>query len=148
MADRRENILNRLVAVCASVTGISGAARNTREIRGVLGPVAIIWDGAAVPREREKRVKFSSRETLDMRPDIRLIVRGDDGVAAGALLSTLFGRLAGAILSDEELRGYVGTSGDIKLDEFSVDEPDPDAKLFRASLGMTFTYPFHLSDFV
>lgn len=147
MADQRENILNRLVPVCLGVTGINAAVRNKKDVPGIVRPAAIILDGSESKRETEKHVKFSARQMMEMMPSIRIIARSDDGVDAGALLSTLRGRLVGAILSDADLRSYVGANGDIQFDEYSVDEPDPETREFRATLGMTFTYPFHLSDF-
>ncbi len=147
MADQRENILNRLVPVCLSVTGINASVRNRRDVPGIVRPAAIILDGAEAKRETEKRVHFSERQMMEMKPEIRIIARSDDGVDAGALMSVLRGRLVAAILTDPDLRNYVGTNGDIQFEEFAVDEPDPDGREFRATLGMTFTYPFHLSDF-
>lgn len=148
MADPRENILNRLVAVCAGVTGIAAVARNKLDVPGIARPAAIIMDGAESRRETEMRPRRGwAKQMMELRPEIRLRIRNDTGEDAGAQASVLRGRLVAAIYGDIQIREYVGTNGDIQFDEFSVDEPDPETREYRASLGMTFTYPFNLADF-
>jgi hypothetical protein len=148
MADPREPILARLAVVCAAVTDVAAVARNKRDVPGLARPAVIILDGAEARREmEEKRVRWSQVQFMDMSPTIRIIIRGDDGAEAGALLSLFRGRLAKAILSDATLRGLVGTNGDIQYDDFGLEEIDPEGREFRATFTITFSYPFRLSDF-
>lgn len=148
MADPREAILTRLVEVCAGVESIAASVRNALDVQGIARPAAIILDGAESWKETEFRpLRAFSKQMMELRPEIRLRLRADTGAAAGALASVLRGRIVAAIYADAELKSYVGTNGRIQFDEFSVDEPDPETREYRASLGMTFIYPFHLSDF-
>jgi hypothetical protein len=149
MADPREPILARLAVVCAAVTGVAAVVRNKRDVPGLARPAVIILDGAETRREmEEKRVRWSQVQIMDMSPTIRIIIRGDDGPESGALLSLFRGRLAYAVLNDATLRSLVGTNGDIQFEDFSIDEPDPETREYRATMTMVFTYPFRLSNFV
>lgn len=146
MADNRENILSRLVVVCAGVTGIASAERNRLDASGLLRPAVIVLDGAESKIETEYRVRYSRRQMMGLSPAIRIFTRADSGAEAGGIFNVYRGRLVKAILTDATLRSYVGTSGDIQYEDFSVSEPEPEPREYRAELTILFIYPFHLSD--
>lgn len=148
MADIREQILSRLVMVCAGVTGIVSAGRNLTDVPQNARPAAIVWGGAEQVRlaVTGQRYRHSEVQTMDLTPQVLVLVRADTGAEAGALMSLFRGRLVNAILSDATLRGLVTTNGAIRYEGCNEVEPTPESKEPRLELQFVFTYPLKLSD--
>lgn len=149
MTDLREQILARLTLVCAGVTGIAAAARNRLDVPGLYRPAAIVLDGAEqllLDRPGGSNARFGQVQLMELSPEIRLLLRADDGDDAGAVTSLFRGRVVNAILSDASLRSVLGVNGAMRYEGCSMPEPSPDTKEPRLDINIVFTYPLRLSD--
>lgn len=148
MADTREEILARLVAVCAGVTGIVSAARNRTDVPENRRPAVTIHGGAEQLLSRPGGAWFSQKQLVELTPQITVLVRADTGAEAGSLMSLFRNRLVVGILSDDELRSLVGTSGGcgIRYEGCNETEPTPESKEPRLEIQIVFTYMLRLSD--
>lgn len=147
MADIREQILLRLVAVCAAVSGIQAAARNRLDVPALQRPAVLInGGGEQLLSSPRPAARFGQVQLMELTPQITLLVRSDDGNEAGALLSLYRSRLAAAILGDTSLRSLVTTNGGIRYEGCAEPDPIPESKEARLELQIAFTYPLKLSD--
>lgn len=146
MAEPRELILSRLVAVCQGVTGVVTAARNRTDVALTQRPGVVINDGAEQLLDAPRGEQLSRVQRVELSPQILIMVRSDDGAEAGSLLTLFRNRVVNAVLSDTTLRGYVGTVGSIRYEGCSVDPPTPESKELRMTLDIVFTYTFKLGD--
>jgi hypothetical protein len=55
-------------------------------------------------------------------------------------------RVVNAVLNDAELLGLVGANGGIRYESATVAVPDAEAREYRITVELVFTYPFYLSD--
>lgn len=153
MADRREQILSRLLTVCQGITGIVAAVRNRLDAN-VVGtvrprPAIVIQDGAETLTNRIQpatRHRFGQLQMMELHPVVELRLRADSGSEAGELVSLFRGRVLNAICGDATLQSYVGSNGDIWLESFSQPEPAPETQEPRASFEFAFLYPLKRSD--
>ncbi len=147
MADIREQILSRLVTVCAGVTGIVAAGRNLTDVPLMQRPAVTINGGAeqmiSSPRPA---ARFSQVQLMELTPGITLLVRSDTGAEAGSLMSLFRSRLVSAILADATLRTLATTNGAMRYEGCNETEPTPESKEPRLELQFVFTYPLKLSD--
>jgi hypothetical protein len=147
VADIREQILSRLVTVCAGVTGIVSAGRNLTDVPLMARPAVLLNGGAeqmiSSPRPA---ARFSQIQLMELTPGITLLVRSDTGAEAGSLMSLFRGRLVAAILADTTLRGIVTTNGAIRYEGCNEIDPSPESKEPRLEINISFTYPLRLSD--
>lgn len=148
MADIREQILSRLVTVCAGVTGIVSAARNLTDVPLMERPAAIVWGGAEQVQlpPTGQRYRHSEVQIMELSPQVLVFVRADTGAQAGALMSLYRSRLVNAILSDATLRTLVTSNGGIRYEGCNEVEPTPESKEPRLELQIAFTYPLKLAD--
>lgn len=147
MADIREQILARLVTVCAAVTGIISAGRNLTDVPLMARPAVLVNGGAEqMVSSPRPAARFSQVQIMDLTPGVTLLVRSDTGAEAGALMSLFRGRLVAAILADTTLRGLVTTNGAIRYEGCNEVDPSPESKEPRLELQIVFTYPLRLSD--
>lgn len=149
MNDIREQILSRLLVVCSGITGVQAAARNQLDVNALYRPAIIILDGSEEPfleRPNSNRKRFSEIQMMDLSPEVRLLLRADDGSEGGNITSLFRGRTIDAILNDTSLQSLVGTSGAMWYRGCSVPEPSPETKEPRLDLTFVFTYVLRLSD--
>jgi len=146
VADPREAILNRVVVVCGSVTGIQAAARNRLDVAALRRPAAIVHDGAEQLLDAPQGERRSRLQRMELAPGVTVVIRGDDGAEAGALMTLYRSRIVFAILNDAELIALVGTNGGIRYEGATVALPDAEAREYRITIDLVFTYPFYLSD--
>ena len=150
MADQREAILSRLVAVCGAVAGINAVDRNRLDVAGMLRPAVIILDGAETvglpPAFDARGATVSHEQRMELRPTIIIAVRGDGGAEAGSLLTLYRNRVLAAILTDATLIASVSRNGGIRYEGCIVPEPDAEAKEYRIDLQIVFVYRFTLAD--
>lgn len=147
MSDLREQILSRIAAVCAGVSGIVASDRNRLAVTDLRRPAVIVLDGAEQLLDAPDGERRSRVQRMELSPQIAILVRADTGTEAGQLLSLYRGRVAYAVLADATLRDYTGTSGGIRFEGSDVERPDPETREYRLNLNITFTYPFRLTDY-
>lgn len=146
MADQRETILNRLVAVCGAVPGINAAGRNMLAVAGLARPAVVIQDGAETLLDAPQGMRTSRAQRMELSPLIVIMLRGDDGAEGGALLTLFRSRIVAAVLTDAALLDAV-VDGGIRYEGVSVEAPGAEAREYRAELNIVFTTMFRLSDF-
>lgn len=149
MADRRELILSRLLAVCQDITGVGAAVRNKLDVPGLARPAIVIQDGAETLTTRLQpatRHRFGQLQMMELHPVVELRLRTDNGSEAGELVSLYRGRIINAVCGDATLQSYVSANGDIWLESFSQPEPAPETQEPRASFEFAFLYPLKRSD--
>lgn len=147
MADLREQILARLVTVCAGVTGVTTAGRNLTDVPLMARPAVLVNGGAEQMISSPRPVaRFSQIQLMELTPGITLLVRSDTGAEAGSLMSLFRGRLVAAILADATLRGIITTNGAIRYDGCNEVDPTPESKEPRLELQISFAYPLRLAD--
>jgi len=146
LADPREALLNRVVAVCAAVPGIQASVRNRLDAAALRRPASIVHDGAEQLLDAPQGERRSRLQRMELSPSITVVIRGDDGAEAGALMTLYRSRIVFAILNDAELLGLVGSNGGIRYESAIVALPDAEAREYRITLEIVFTYPFYLSD--
>lgn len=150
MKDVREDILNRLVAVCEGIAGIIKVQRNRLDVYASDRPAIVVMDGSEeleLGRPNSTR-RFAQVQFMRLSPEIRLLLRADSGEDAGTLISLYRARIILAVAGDANLRLIVGADGTIQYDGCSVPDPNPETKEPRLDLSVSFVYPLKLSDLV
>jgi hypothetical protein len=149
VADQREAILSRLVAVCGAAEGIVAVGRNRLDVPGLSRPAIIVHDAIEEMRDAAPNLRFSELQRMELSPAITIILRGGSNSEAGPLLSLYRSRIVAAILNDAELRAAVGTTGTINGIRYQgcfVAPPDAEAKEHRIDIHIVFTYAFKIDD--
>jgi hypothetical protein len=150
MTDRREAILSQLVTVCGGIAGVNAVDRNRLDVSAMLRPAVIILDGlerlvTAQPTSTGSPT-VSQKQRMELLPQIIIVLRGDSGGEAGALLTLFRNRILAAILNDATLLGTVTVNGGIRYEGCVVPPPDAEAREYRIDLNLVFTYVFSLGD--
>jgi hypothetical protein len=153
VADQREAILSRLVAVCGAVSGVNAVGRNRLDVGAMLRPAVIILDGSESFVNAPSGTRIDVIQRMELSPAIVLALRGDDGAEAGTLMSLYRSRIIAAVLGDAELAALVlatapgmSAAGGMRYGGCTVAIPDAEAKEHRIDLHMHFTYVFQISD--
>ena len=112
MTDRRELILQRLVAIAAAVDGVILAERNNDEMSEHKRPAIAIFDADEEGDEALDRRSHAGEAPalVAMTPGIEIKV-GAAPEAVGSELNLLRSRLIKAVLTDMELRELLGSNG-------------------------------------
>ena len=110
MADVREDILARLLAVLATIPTIKTAQRNNLDIPDELLPWAALFDGdEETDDSSDLSMRPPNRPTMvRMHPEIIIVAESDD---AGSELSTLRAELIKRVLTDTELNEQIVKTG-------------------------------------
>jgi hypothetical protein len=143
--DKREQILARLLELCAGLTGIVAAARNTLDVPALARPALVVQDGSEERLDSAQSDNRSGVTRLEMNAQCWLLVRGA-AANVGPLMSMFRSRLVYAVASDPTLRNLTGTVGGIRYDGCTVSEPTPETKEPRMDLNFAFTYTLAMSD--
>lgn len=124
MADVREAVLVRLLAIAEGIEGVAKTGRNVLDVTGRARPAIIIFDGsendgdegATASRSRPSQ----SPMLIQMIPDIQL-VHGAAATEIGTGINALRAKTIKAILTDAELKQIVGGNGEIRYQGCSTD---------------------------
>lgn len=138
MADRREAVLARLLALAQEIPGVRMAVRNTTSISDNARPAIIILDG-----DESRRTGASGRGPMimDMTPEI-YILRGGKPEEIGAGLSALRTAFLRAVLFDDTLADIIGANGEIAFDSTQTDLASGRTMAGNAGIGLRIAYPF------
>src|ERR1051326_2765910 len=122
--DRREEILAQLLVIAADLDGVVATARNRPDAMELARPAIILQDGSEAlqdaPGDNRNRGRI---QRMELSPRLDVHLRIADDTQSGPLLSLYRTRLIKAIVDDETLSGFVGTSGSIRYDGCTVPEP-------------------------
>ena len=149
MTDRREQIIQRLVAIATTV--VARIARNDTTITGKTGNAIVIWDGdEAVDAEAQPmRRRADAPLLVEMTPELR-ILREEPAADLGTSLNTLRLSVISAVITDAlnggTLATLVGTNGHVRYDGLST-EMMP-GRALEGALGVRFNirYPLIFSE--
>jgi hypothetical protein len=113
--DKREQILQRLVAVAAGVPGIATAIRNRDEISERARPAIAVFDADESADERAEQQGHGGRapNIVEMTPEV-LILLGAAPETVGSALNALRAKLVKAVLTDSQLIALVGPNGRVR----------------------------------
>jgi hypothetical protein len=150
VTDRREAILSQLVAVCGAVEGIVAVGRNQLDVETLKRPAVVVLDGSEEltedPPPRGRTGNRSQVQRMNLTASLVILIRSNDGIEAGALLSQYRNRLITAAVSDPGLTSLTGSNGGIRYEGCTVMPPEAEGREHRLELSVLFTYPFFLSD--
>ena len=113
--DKREQILQRLVAVAAAVPGINTAVRNQDEISERKRPAIAMFDADETADEAAERQDHPGRapNIVVMTPEV-MILLGAAPATVGSALNALRAKLVKAVLTDAQLTSLVGPNGRVR----------------------------------
>lgn len=148
MADQREAILSRLVALAAEIDGVNAVVRNTLDVAALARPAVVIHDGTELlaTAPDDIRARNSSVQIMEMSPLLTVIVRGGGSADPGVLMSLYRSQIVAGILRDSAILAAIGTNGRVRYEGCAVAVPDAEAQEHRIELSLTFRYPFRLDD--
>lgn len=106
MADVREQILERLFAVCGSIAGITTALRNQNSVSETLLPALIVFDADEIADENDPKSRpANAPRRVTMTPEVR-ILRQSAPEAIGSDLNAIRAKLIKAVLTDSALLAF------------------------------------------
>ena len=152
MADKREDIMNRLEAIAATVTGVVTVQRNKGLLTDAKRPAIVILDGdedvdlVAAPRGRgpqmTKTINRAKPEIYLLLKEYRSNSENKDGVNVGTLLNTMRIEIVKKIAADATLRALLGANGGIDYTGCITDLKSGSALAGEMRLDFTFSYVF------
>lgn len=149
MADRREQILVRLVEILKTVHGIDAVYRNNDMPNEEHRPAAVVFDAdesqADNPDPNIWR-QAGAPQIMTMRPEIYLLL-GKKFADVGTTLNDLRGRVYKAIATDATLASITGYNGRIRLDVMQTQLATGRAMNGEARLLFEISYVLKTSDF-
>jgi hypothetical protein len=110
MSDPREDLIERLVAVCQGVTGITRVTRNVLAVEDRDLPAICILDG---DEEVLMEAPHGAQYKIELRPQLAIFVRERTATPPGPALSALRALLIKAVTSDATLKTLAGPNGQI-----------------------------------
>lgn len=148
MVDIRDEILARLPVVCSGITGIVAVGENGLDVAGLARPSILINDGTeevSLERPNSPR-RYGQVQLVELTPEIRLVLRADDGSDARKIKNLFRRRIILAILGDSGLQTILGANGSMKYSGCTAPDPSPETKEPRLDFTFVFSYPLKLSD--
>ena len=140
---KREDILARLVTVCATIPGVVFCARNRDEITDRQKPAVVIWDADEVANEGEpKRAGASGPQIISMTPEIYILLSGSPETV-GTQLNTLRDALLKAVLTDATMRTITGPNGAIRYEGCATGLSRGRSMEGEMGVSISFQYPFN-----
>ena len=142
MADKREQLLSRLLVVAQSIPGIASAFRNKDEISDKARPAIVILDADetaddADPSHRPAR----SPRRVAMTPEIYLLL-GAKPEHVGPEINALRAKFIKAVLTDSELLALVGSNGDIRYEGCATSLAR--GRNMEGEMGISFSFSYVL----
>jgi hypothetical protein len=113
--DKREQILERLVAIAAAVPGVNTAVRNQDELSERKRPAIAIFDADEAADEGLEHQDHPGRapNIVVMTPEV-MILLGAAPATVGSSLNSLRAKLVKSVLTDTQLTTLVGTNGRVR----------------------------------
>jgi hypothetical protein len=113
--DKREQILQRLLEVAASVPGVATVVRNQDEISEHRRPAIAVFDSDEAVDETAERHDHPGRapNLVVMTPEV-LILLGASPESVGTSLNAMRAKLVKAVLTDDQLIALAGTNGRVR----------------------------------
>lgn len=147
MSDVREQILARLLVVCRSVKGITGAYRNPEVTQSASLPLIAVYDGSEEADEDDPRRSSQSPRRVTMSVQVWAIL-GSEPENVGTQMNLYRARIIKAVLNDATLQSLTGTSavGDVRYTGCAT-HTEAGTKLFgQMRLDFALSYILRASD--
>lgn len=158
MRDVHEEILERLVTVIGTVTGITAVYRNRSELPAEKLPGAVVLDGSEDIRSNIGGKSFVQMPpavftlkpyvyiVLQLRDDITNNTVGGVSNPVGQELSSFRVKALNAVLNDETLLALCGPNGQIEYRGYATDmEPGQPIGSLGAQIQLKFTFSYTLN---
>jgi len=148
MVDRRENIMERLLAVLQTVPGVAYVVRNRGELESDKRPAVQLMDADEKPEDtplNRGRPAFAPNR-VRMTPEIYITLSTLDPSQMGPSLNVLRAALLKAVLLDKQLINLVGESGDIRYDGCATDLARGRDMVGQMVVNITFVYVLRPSE--
>ena len=146
MTDRRENILQQLLAI-AQTQAVAVAARNRLNVSDKKRPAIVIYDGeeteADPPGQRSHA--GDAPKLMTMRPVI-LIAVGEESASVGSWLNQIRASFLAALVSDETLKTQCTTNGLARYEGCVTEARDGEQTEMVMQIRLALTYPLKVSD--
>jgi hypothetical protein len=145
MADKREDILARLVEVAADVSGVVFAGRNVGNIDDEDRPAIVIMDADEAADESDPvnvPRGTSVKRRVGLTPEIYILL-GDKPENIGTELNAFRAKLIKAVLTDATLQGIVGTNGAIRYEGCATALSR--GRSMEGEMGVSFTFSYILN---
>jgi hypothetical protein len=146
MTDRREEILERLVALVAAIPNIRWAQRNNPDIPDDQLPAASVFDG---DEESNGDVDIGSSRPPNRPYVVRMtpeIIIAEQSNEVGSDLATLRVELIKRVLNDAALLATVGTNGNIRYLGCRTDRGWGRSLQGALQAQFTFKYPLKIEE--
>ncbi len=114
MADGREEILARLVAIAAEVPGVLSAGRNRVALSETARPAIIVLDADEAAEDDERAGHPGSRPQLIVMTPELFVLAGKPAAEIGAELNAFRRRIVRRVLTDAPLLGLAGPNGFVR----------------------------------
>ena len=114
MADLREEILARLVAIAAEVPGIAMAGRNRIGLSETARPAIVVLDADEAAEEEERASRPGHAPQLVVMTPELFVLAGKPAAEIGAELNAFRRRIVRRVLTDGPLLGLAGPNGFVR----------------------------------
>jgi hypothetical protein len=114
MADLRETILARLVAIAAEVPGVATAGRNRIGLSETARPAIIVLDADEAAEEEERTGRPGHAPQLVVMTPELFVLAGRPAAEIGAELNAIRSRIVRRVLTDGPLLDLAGPNGLIR----------------------------------
>lgn len=138
MADKREDILARLVAIAESIPGVVTVSRNGGQLDDEQRPGIIILDA---DETAEASDPLRAPRRITMRPQI-YIVLGDVAESIGTAVNAYRAALLKAVLQDAQLQTICGTNGGVQYNGCATALAN--GRTMEAEIGLDFSFSYIL----
>ncbi len=103
MGDTREDILERLVAICQAIPDVT-TVRNVAEYSELSFPILNVVDGEETASENDPNQHSLSRRLVSMLPVVVIMV-SEEAEFVGPRINVLRAQILNSVLSDGQLQG-------------------------------------------
>lgn len=141
--DRREEILNRLMAIYDGIPGIVKTGRNVEDVSGKDRPAIIMHDAVEEAADMQNRPIGAKKDFMKLNPQIVLIL-GNRAQIVGSQISEFRKLLIKLIWEDTILRELVGIprnkESDIRYHGCTLETTTGETREARLEVRFEFTY--------
>lgn len=113
MTDKREQILDRLVAVLEDVDGVGEVERNIDIADEVTSPTIVVYDGDEEAEELGLGQAARRAHRVTMTPEV-WVALGAHAESVGTDLNTMRARIIKAVVEDTQLATICGPNGNLR----------------------------------
>lgn len=148
MADRREDILARLLVIASGIEGVKTARRNEISVSERSRPGIVILDADEVVESPATGSGKPARapSIVSMTPEV-VIQLADQSEDVGTQLNLYRMRWLSAVLNDAALLGLVGPNGEVRYEGCATGLSRGRSMEGEMGIAIAFLYPLKPSEF-